>query len=692
MQDWREKIQPFKMAVYKRDIAFNELFIKPIRGLYLEHTITIEEFKDRNASVMKTKWVDTEHGSAGEKIYELYDPEKQGELVKESFQEWLCDNRNEITQCIGIALRNHEKSYAEWFRYVDSHSGPDELALYGLSRKHGIHTAVFNKGYVWTTLADHVLRSDEEIISLCDVNLLFLDETTYGILRKIQAPNPTTTKQKTPVGKPRQKASKKTCREPARNKNNRPITEQPAKTLRARGKRARTLSESRQVSFGIQAPPTVNRPLRQNRSSSDYLTLNDGLEEDELSSPRCKKKPTYRPGSGPSATRQAASKHTISPEVKTTDKEKPKAALPAIPSLPAVQILPVVPGTSQGKSDQSNKPLTGVPATTDDQLPDLVLAHDDPDVSQATGAVSTEEEIDAAETLLSLGEVRNDTLDHDDENAVLMPIGGPNVTVDVAPEPIRLDQVNVDKAIAELIQNDQNDQNDEHDQPDQADKITDPKGAKKSTPPADADRDDTAEDRPNSDGKDNEPPSRGRLETKTYALKKKVETRKRTFKCSKCNVTKKTVKELNIHHEECHNPQICRVCSKLFKLASSLARHMYEHNKPKFSCDQCDYMCQFESELTTHKIVHRKNPSHQCMKANCGRWFMRKWDLTLHLQKYEGVRHNCDYDGCSFYADTKKQLKEHCKKHSDDHQHICTHCGKGFKYRSGLKRHRDSDH
>ena len=80
------------------------------------------------------------------------------------------------------------------------------------------------------------------------------------------------------------------------------------------------------------------------------------------------------------------------------------------------------------------------------------------------------------------------------------------------------------------------------------------------------------------------------------------------------------------------------------------------------------------------------------MKVNCGRWFMRKWDLTLHLQKHEGLRHNCDHDGCSFYADTKKQLNKHRKKHSDDHRHICTQCGKGFKYRSGLKRHRDNDH
>ena len=335
----------------------------------------------------------------------------------------------------------------------------------------------------------------------------------------------------------------------------------------------RTLSESRQVSFGIQAPPAVNRPLRQNRLNIDYLTLNDGLEEDELSSPRRKKKLTYRPGSGPSATRQAASKHTISPEAKTTDKEKPKAALPAVPSLPVVQTLPAVPGTSHGKSDQTNKPLTGIPVTTDDQLPALVLAHDEPDVSQATGAVSTKEEIDAAETLLSLGKVRDDTLDHDDENAVLMPIGGPNVTMDVAPEPIRLDPVNVDKAIAELIQNDQNDKQTGTDQSD-----------KSKTSTADADRDDTIDDRPTSAGNDSKATTRGRLRTKTYALKKKVETRKRTYKCSECNVVKKTIKELNIHHEKCHNPQICGVCGKLFKLASSLTRHMYEHNKPRFSC------------------------------------------------------------------------------------------------------------
>ena len=196
------------MAVLKRDMAVNELFIKPIQGLYKDQTISVEEFKERNATLMKNRWIDTQHGSSGEKIYELYDLDQEGELIKESLQEWLCDNRNEITQCIGIALRNHEKSYAEWFRYVDSRSGPDELALYSLLRKYGIQTAIYNKSYVWTTLADHVLRSDEEIYLLCGVNLVFLDETTYGIIKNIRVPNPDETPRSTPTSAV---GHKKTC-------------------------------------------------------------------------------------------------------------------------------------------------------------------------------------------------------------------------------------------------------------------------------------------------------------------------------------------------------------------------------------------------------------------------------------------------------------------------------------------------
>ena len=89
------------MALLK--FANNEQFITPVRGLYSENAITVEEFKDRNASLLKNRWIDTTHGIRGEKIYEMFDTETEGELVKESMQEWLCDNRHQITECIGIA-------------------------------------------------------------------------------------------------------------------------------------------------------------------------------------------------------------------------------------------------------------------------------------------------------------------------------------------------------------------------------------------------------------------------------------------------------------------------------------------------------------------------------------------------------------------------------------------------------------
>ena len=538
------------MVVHKRDTAINELFINPICDLYLDHAITVDEFKDRNVSLMKNRWIDTQHGSTGEKIYELYDPEQEGELIKESFQECLCDNRNEITECIGIALRNHEKSYSEWFRYVDSSSGLDELALYGLSRKYGVQTAIFNKSYMWTTLADHVSRSDEEILSLCSVNLLFLDEMTYSIIRKIRAPNPPDTEQRTQsTGKTHQKSSKKTCRDTTRNKKSNK-SEQKPKTTVVQGKRSRTLSESRQVTFGIQAPPPVNRSVRRSRQTIDYLTLNDGLEDDKVSSPKQKRRTTYRPGSGPSATRQAASKHTVSPESKTALKSKTTGTLPAVPVSTSTSSNIAVPEYA----------LTGVP--DEQKPPDLVLEHDEPNTSQTTGAFSTEEEMDAATALLCLGEIRDDTIEGED-NAELMPIGGRNVTVDVAPEPIRLDQVSVDRAIAGLIQDDQDDQDGDI-------TIGESKEHKAENQPS---PDEPDEARPSIEKKDDnlEPPIKGTLKTKTYALKKKVETKKRSFKCRECDVVRTSIKDLNLHHEECHNPQICGVCGKLFKLASSLA-------------------------------------------------------------------------------------------------------------------------
>ena len=67
----------------KYDTANNEQFITPICGLYSDHVISVEDFKDRIARIIKNRWIDTSYGDKGEKIYELFDPHTDGEIVKE---------------------------------------------------------------------------------------------------------------------------------------------------------------------------------------------------------------------------------------------------------------------------------------------------------------------------------------------------------------------------------------------------------------------------------------------------------------------------------------------------------------------------------------------------------------------------------------------------------------------------------
>ena len=158
---------------------------------------------------------------------------------------------------------------------------------------------------------------------------------------------------------------------------------------------------------------------------------------------------------------------------------------------------------------------------------------------------------------------------------------------------------------------------------------------------------------------------------------------KQNYKCTVCGVVKLTMQLINEHHIKNHKPQPCTVCGRTFALASSLIRHMYDHEEHKYKCKSCEYSSHFESELNTHKIVHRKNLSFQCMVKNCGKWFHRKWELTVHLQKHKGDKLKCDM--CDFTTNIKKHLKEHQHKHSDNFSYWCTICNKGFRYRLGPK-------
>ena len=125
-------------------------------------------------------------------------------------------------------------------------------------------------------------------------------------------------------------------------------------------KQPQTLSESRSQNYGITAPITRSlcglKPI-------DYVSLNDGFEDELIETPKRKKRDSHRPKVAPSATGVAAQKNTVSPEAKEPAKKqdiKKPNTLSGIPpqTIPAANIV-------------SN--LTGIPdPPIPDTLPDLV--------------------------------------------------------------------------------------------------------------------------------------------------------------------------------------------------------------------------------------------------------------------------------------------------------------------------------
>ena len=342
-------------------------------------------------------------------------------------------------------------------------------------------------------------------------------------------------------------------------------------------------------------------------------------------------------------------------------------------------------------------------------------------LNQTQEAHSTEEELDAADTLLSLSDVRDtfnpslgiDNTDDIDENALLMPIGGGSIIEDVAPEPLRLEQVDVDEGIARMIATE------EHEKLSSLSGVqTD--GGSVIKPNSDADK--TTDTVPvelsgiQESGKDSSQPaegqtaivdvskgtpvkkstdvvtkkgSRGAFKSQLYGLRRPA-PKDRSYKCKICDITKRSMEDLNDHHRRRHGKQTCEVCGKQFNLATTLAHHMYSHFPRKFQCERCDFHCRFQSELDTHMITHRENPSYQCMYPKCGRWFKCKGELTLHIEVHNKLWYDCSK--CDFSTKLVKYLKEHEKSHKNELPYSCNLCGQWFLWRSGVKRHKEKDH
>ncbi|KAL1129433.1 hypothetical protein AAG570_013959, partial [Ranatra chinensis] len=167
----------------------------------------------------------------------------------------------------------------------------------------------------------------------------------------------------------------------------------------------------------------------------------------------------------------------------------------------------------------------------------------------------------------------------------------------------------------------------------------------------------------------------------------------RHFRCHVCDYAAKQKVQLITHFVSKHKEGLarlfgCKRCGRSYKHRSSLSKHeRYECGGIKlFKCSFCHYSASQKIRLHCYMSLL---PAGREKCPRCGKGYKYRFNLYRHM-RYEcgGLRHFacllCDYS-----AKRKATLQRHTfLKHNEWGRFSCETCGKGYKYRHNMLRHK----
>ena len=175
------------------------------------------------------------------------------------------------------------------------------------------------------------------------------------------------------------------------------------------------------------------------------------------------------------------------------------------------------------------------------------------------------------------------------------------------------------------------------------------------------------------------------------------------FECNDCDKSYSTKTKLRFHQANIHGageypgecPTICSICNK--KLSSKSAKDEHEATvhmgMKRFQCDLCEKRFTRATFLYGHKRSHHSSLKLKCDK--CQMTFSFIQSLREHqgqCGKSEGERtkHKCPQ--CDACFTTRRGAKLHETSSHGTAMHVCDKCGKLYRYKTSLRKHKKEKH
>jgi uncharacterized Zn-finger protein len=169
--------------------------------------------------------------------------------------------------------------------------------------------------------------------------------------------------------------------------------------------------------------------------------------------------------------------------------------------------------------------------------------------------------------------------------------------------------------------------------------------------------------------------------------------KKRSCVCDVCGMASRDSFSLKVH-QRVHTrdrPYSCDVCNTSFRQTDALRVHYRLHTgELPFSCAPCGVSFRQRSGLAAHMRKHIKEPCLTC--PYCPKSFHQPGHLRAHVLRHENPTLGFGCPVCGKVVCSNEALKSHLQTHTGEFAYECELCGKKFRWRTGLRLHKNRQH